>query len=215
VSSAARLDASFDAIRERLFALPRGTPVGPGALVVSLLARVPGEGVTTIAVGLARAVTRVHTLRTLLVGYDSGGRGAAAMLGVPARPFAGWADDSAASSLSAAVVPVQPGQLDLLTLGAAVPSGFAADERWAADFAQLCPAYDVILVDAGATTQPLALRWARIAALQLLVVDTGRTTAEELERLKVEWRSNGQEVDAVILNKRDFHVPGFLYRHVR
>lgn len=215
MSSAAQLAASFDAIRERLFALSRNPAAGNGALVVSLMSRVDGEGVTTIAVGLARAIRRTHTLRTLLIDYDASRQGVAACLGVESRVYAGCAQQAGAQSVTDCVVVVEHGQLDVLTLDASVPSGFAADAMWRQSFLLLRSSYDVVLVDAGSTRQPLALRWARMADLRLLVLDTGRTTAEELERLKVEWRATDRALDAVILNKRDYHVPGLLYRYVR
>jgi len=86
---------------------------------------------------------------------------------------------------------------------------------WAPAYAALRQCHDLVLVDAGSMRQPLALRWARLVDLRLLVLDTERTTTEELERLKVEWQTNGQTLDAVVLSKRDYPVPGFLYRHIR
>ena len=217
MSSAARLAASFDAIRERLFALPRQPQARGDALVAALMSRVGGEGVTTVAVGLARAVARAHTLRTLLIDYDAGARGAAAGLGVPAQAFAGWVAgaEAGARSIAEALIQVEPGRLDVLTLGPGVPSGFQADALWSEAFALLRSTYDLVLVDTGSTRNPQALRWARIADVRLLVLDTNRTTTEELERFKVEWRAADQTLDAVVLSKRDYHVPGFLYRHVR
>lgn len=217
MSSATRLAASFDAIRERLFALPRDLPLHGEALVASLMSRVGGEGVTTIAVGLARAIARTRTLRVLLIDYDAGPRGAAAMLGVPATVFPGWGvgDETTASAIDAALVPVDPGRFDLLTLDRSVPSGFMADALWGEAFARLRASHDVVLVDAGSMRRPQALRWAGIADARLLVLDTNRTTEEELERFKAEWQASGRGLDAVILSKRDYHVPGFLYRHVR
>lgn len=210
-----QLAPSFDAIRERLLAFPRQPPAIAGALVVSLMSRVGGEGVTTIAVGLARALARTGSLGTLLINYDTRRQGAAAWLGVQPRPLLGWAADSGERTLTDAVHEVEPGQLGLLSLGDNMPSGFASDGRWRPAFAHLCSSFDVVLVDAGSCRQPLALRWARLAELRLLVVDTGRTTVEELQRLKVEWQSHGHTLDAVVLSKRDYSVPGFLYRHVR
>jgi len=220
MTRASRLDPVFNALRERLLALPRSSasphPPGPaGALVVSLMSRVGGEGVTTVAVGLARSLARVGSLRTLLIDHDSGRNGAAARLGVSPRAFAGWPAQASASALLDAVVYIEPGRLGLLNLGSDVPSGFVNDILWAPAYAALRQCHDLVLVDAGSMRQPLALRWARLVDLRLLVLDTERTTTEELERLKVEWQTNGQTLDAVVLSKRDYPVPGFLYRHIR
>jgi Mrp family chromosome partitioning ATPase len=96
-----------------------------------------------------------------------------------------------------------------------VPSGFAGDELWAQLIRALRGAYHVVLVDAGSMRSPLPLRWARLAHRSVLVVDTSRSTEEELERLKVELESREQRIDAVILSKRQYYVPSFLYRYVR
>ena len=210
-----RLAPSFDAIRERLLAFPRQPPAAAGALVVSLMSRVGGEGVTTIAVGLALALARTGSVRTLLIDYDTRRHGAAAWLGVQPRPLPGWVAESGERTLTDAVLDIEPGRLGLLSLGDNMPPGFASDGRWLPAFTHLCSSFDVVLVDAGSCRRPLALRWARLAELRLLVVDTGRTTTEELERLKVEWQAHGHTLDAVVLSKRDYLVPGFLYRHVR
>lgn len=229
MTRASRLDPVFDALRERLLALPRSaaaTACGPagaspqspgpaGAQVVSLMSRVSGEGVTTVAVGLARALARVGLQRILLIHHDSGRNGAAARLDVSPRAFAGWPAQASSSALLDAVFDVEPGRLSLLNLGSDVPSGFANDILWASAYSALRQCHDLVLVDAGSMRQPQAMRWARLADLRLLVLDTGRTTTEELERLKAEWQISGQTLEAVVLNKRDYPVPGFLYRHIR
>ncbi len=89
------------------------------------------------------------------------------------------------------------------------------ERPWVDALAGLRASYDLILIDAGAISTPLALRWARLGDLRVLVVDASRTNEEELERLRSELHSIGQEVDAAVLNKRRYYVPGFLYRFVR
>lgn len=235
MTRASRLDPVFDTLRERLLAMPglaesaatgpsdpssssgasAQTPGPAGARVIALMSRVGGEGVTTVAVGLARSLARVGSQRTLLIDHDSSRHGAAARLGVSPRAFAGWPAQDSASALIDAVVDIEPGRLGLLNLGHDLPSGFANDRWWAPAYAALRQCHGLVLVDTGSMRQPLALRWARLADLRLLVLDTGRTTTEELERLKVEWQTSGQTLDAVVLSKRDYPVPGFLYRHVR
>ena len=226
MTRSSRLDPVFDTLRDRLLAMPRSAAPGPsgasaqppgqaGARVVVLMSRVSGEGVTTVAVGLARALARVGSQRTLLINHDGGRNGAAARLGVSPRVFTGWPAQDSASALLDAVVDIEPDRLGLLNLGSDLPSGFTNDILWSQAYAALRQCHGLVLVDAGSMRQPLALRWARLADLRLLVLDTGRTTTEELERLKVEWQTSGQTLDAVVLSKRDYPVPGFLYRHVR
>jgi len=154
-------------------------------------------------------------LRMLLVDYDTGRHGAAARLGLAPRVFPSFSSGEGGVRLVDHVQQVEHGKLDLLTLDGAVPSGFAGDELWGQLIRALHRAYHVVLVDAGSMRSPLALRWARIAHRSILVVDTSCSTEEELERLKVELAARKQRIDAVILSKRQYYVPSFLYRYVR
>ena len=45
----------------------------------------------------------------------------------------------------------------------------------------------------------------------LLVVDTTRTTLPALERLGKELKAAEFTLSGVIMNKRDYPIPGFLY----
>jgi len=154
-------------------------------------------------------------VRTLLIDYDPGPQGASARLGAKPRAPASGNDHDAATSLLEQAQPVIPGRLDVLTLDPSAPSGLAGDEIWSQAFTALHCAYQVILVDCGSAQGPLPLRWSRQAHLCVLVLDTTRTTEEELQRAKEEFDALGQRVDAVILNKRRYYVPDFLYRYVR
>ena len=206
-----RLDAAFDTIRDRLLSFGGDRGAEEGALVVSIMSRVRGEGVTTVAVGLARG----GPVRTLLVDYDPTPSGAAATLGLRARVFPGFSAAGSAPSLADYVQPASAGPLSLLTLDRAVPSGLEDRGPWAESFECLRAAYPMVLVDAGSTHTTLPLRWARLATRRILVVDTSRTTEEELERLKAELGSVQQRVDGVILNKRTYYVPSSFYDNVK
>jgi hypothetical protein len=55
--------------------------------------------------------------------------------------------------------------------------------------------------------------WADAANQVLLVVDTTRTTVKALERLQKSLSSTSLSLTGVILNKRRFPIPSFLYGH--
>lgn len=208
IGSQRRLNSAFDAIRERLFSLPAARSETSGALVVALASRTPREGVTAVALGLAASVSRTGTLKTLLIDYHTGARSVGARLRL--APLV--AQDTTA--LAANVRAAGGAGFDVLTLAPSMPSGFAGDSTWAGAFEELTQRYHLVLVDAGSMAQPLATRWSRLGGRLVLVVDTIRTTEEELARLRAELEADGRSVDAVILSKRRYRVPAFLYRFI-
>lgn len=210
-----KLRASFDLIGERLLSFAGAADLADGALVVAFMSRTGGEGVTTTAVGLARSLAAVRSMRVLVVGYDAGGAGAAVKLGIGPQAFPGFGAAADAPKPGQFIQKVDDVHLHVLTLDPSSASAFPSDPRWPEALAGLRRAYDVILVDAGARHRPLPPRWGNTVHRVVLVVDTSRTTEEELGRFKAELDAAGQRADAVILSKRDYHVPGFLYRYVR
>ena len=213
--SRAELDASLEAICERLFTFSGADGVNAGGAITALMSRIGGEGVTTVTVGLARAIVRVHLLRVLVVAFDAGKRGAAAMLGTAPTVFAGFSPDAGAPTPRHCVQAVEDDRLHVLTVDAAAAPGVMHDSRWAQALGDLARSYDIVLVDAGAKRNPLPARLPGDSYRAVLIVDTSRTTEEELRRLRAEFDAGASRPAAVILNKRDYHVPRFLYRYVR
>lgn len=210
-----RLQASLDTIRERLFSSADAADRTEGALVTAFMSRIGGEGVTTITVGLARVLATTHSLRVLIVSYDAGKRGAAAALEIVPTVFRGFTREGDSPVPDPWVQPGEDGHLHVLTLDAKTAFGMTNDVRWSQALGRLRLAYDVVLVDSGARRSPLPARWSSTPHRAVLIIDTSRTTEEELQRLKAEFDSAGKLPDAVVLNKRDYHVPRFLYRYVR
>ena len=201
-------ESAFDAIRERLFSLASSHQSLDGAMVVAFVSRTRREGVTSTLLGLAESVARNGTLRTLLISCDTGPRGASSRLGLDSHV----ATDP--STLATNVCVAGAGGFDVLTLSPSMPSGFSGGSAWTTAFHDLAKQYQVVLIDAGSLSEPLAARWNRLANLLVLVIDTTRTTEEELKRLNLESQAGGRRVDAVILAKRRYPVPAFLYRYV-
>ena len=183
--------------------------------MTAFISRIGGEGVTTVTVGLARILATSHSLRILLVSYDAGKRGAAAALEIVPKVFMGFTGEGDSPVPDPWVHPGDDGHLHVLTLDAKAAFGITNGIRWAQAFRSLCLAYDLVLVDAGARRIPLPTRWSSTPHRVVLIVDSSRTTEEELQRLKAEFDSAGKLPDAVVLNKREYHVPRFLYRYVR
>ena len=205
------LRASVEAIRERLFALASATGADSGGAFTVLMSRIGGEGVTTVTACLARAIARDRLLRVLVIAFDAGKRGAAAMLGVTPKAFAGFGAAEDAPAPRQFVQALEDGFLNVLTVDAAVAIG----ARWTQALGALAGEYDLVLVDAGSKRNPLPGRRPENSDRVVLVIDSSRTTVEELRRLRAEFDAGDNRPAAVILNKRDYYVPRFLYRYVR
>ena len=88
----------------------------------------------------------------------------------------------------------------------------ASAERFKVLVDRLRERYDMILVDAGILTTVRCAGWQRVADRVLLLVDSASTNIETLSRLKQEMPGRNLRIDGIVLNKRQFHIPNFIYR---
>ena len=64
---------------------------------------------------------------------------------------------------------------------------------------------------AGALTSRAPYDWSDGTSQVLLVVDTDRTKVEALSRLRKELKTAKLKLGGIVLNKREYHIPRFLY----
>jgi len=203
---------AFDRIRERiLFAGDHGKDV-QGAPVVVFMSRTRGEGVTTVAAGVAKAFGRAGQQKVLVVNADDRRGGVGRLLGVTHRVRETTEPEAPRGSLPDSIQRLDKHGIDILTLGTDQSTPLAYDGSWQTVLAQLRSTYDLMLVDAGSLQTQTPLTWSRWATQLLLVVDTNRTTVEALERLKKDLQHFPLVLTGVILNKRRYPVPQFVYR---
>ena len=204
-----KLVRAYDEIRERILATGVEGRPSDGAMVVVLFSRISGEGVTTVAGGLAQSLGRSISRHILLVGNERGGVGPAKMLGVVPRILlrseAGYSSDSVLDSIQH----VTESRVDILSLG---EDHSPRDPSWESYFTKLRAEYDVIVVDAGSMERDAPLQWCRWADQSLLVIDTTRAQVEAVERLKADLKHSRFHFAGSILNKRRHAVPSYLYR---
>ncbi|MEQ8234311.1 MAG: hypothetical protein RLW61_22750 [Gammaproteobacteria bacterium] len=202
------LDTSpYETVYRRLAA-----SVGAGApRVIGLAGAGRGQGTTTLAVGLARAALSHGAGTVLVVDAATRGRSAARLL---ARDLPGSARAENVDGL--------PGELRIG--GAGVPALFSLapdggngmhDDALREACAALFARFDFVVVDTGDVASVVPARWRTLVDCLVLVVDTNRETIESLSRLRKDLDDRGLSCDGFVLNKRRFHVPGFLYRLVR
>jgi Mrp family chromosome partitioning ATPase len=178
--------------------------------VVEIISATAGEGTTTVARELAHAVATSVGRRVLV-------------LTVLAPRANGRARDG--TSLNDAL----EGELDLKSVVRQAPgTSFSETTLWATEgssrylfdsdwmeetFGKLAALADVIIIDAPAALSGFAgLALARQASGIVLVVEAERTRSPIVEQARRSIEANGGRIIGVVLNKRRFHIPRFLYR---
>lgn len=203
-----KAERDFDMLRMRLLAGQSRGALRNDALVIALISRTKGEGVSTVAAGLSRAFSRNGDGRVLLVDADDVTNGLAKSLPTSGRPV--FLDST---NLGPEVHPggVRPWGIDFVALGAKGKDRFVYGLAWDDYFSMLRCRYDIIVVDAGSLETGTPYNWSNVPSHVILVVDTTRTTIKALERLREELKSSGPTVTGAVLNKRAFPIPSFLY----
>lgn len=203
-----KADRDFDVLRMRLLAGQSRGALRNDALVIALLSRTSGEGVSTIAAGLSRAFSRNGDGRILLVDADDVSNGLSKS--VPATSATVHLN---ASNLGPDTYPgaIKRWGIDFVALGANGADRFVYGLAWDDYFSMLRGRYDIIVVDAGSLETGTPYHWSNVPSHVILVVDTTKTTIKALERLREELKSSGPTVTGVVLNKRAFPIPTFLY----
>lgn len=202
------IDRDFDALRLRVMATAPWRTARNDAVVIMLTSRTPGEGVSTVSAGLSRAFARNGDGRVLLVNSEETRSDLSRR-----RPSYGGTviDDPAKLDPETPIAEIDGWGVDGITLAPNGRRHFLYEPQWEDYFSALRTHYDVIVVDAGSLETGTPYHWANAPSQVLLVVDASRTTVQALERLREELRSANLDLTAVVLNKREFPIPQFLY----
>jgi Mrp family chromosome partitioning ATPase len=190
------------------------TMAGAEVKTVMLISPGRGEGVTTVTLGLARALASGALQGILAVDVPGSGRGLAARLGVAAP--CGLSDILAGeASVAAAVVSSVVPRVSVLAHGRGVAD--FTQSRWLERAQQLLgdvrDSYDEILIDGGSLAgSPGSLLLGQRVDAVVLVVDAERTAVEAARRASAELRTAGARVLGVLLNRRRRYMPSFIAR---
>lgn len=174
-----------------------------------------GEGVATVAAGVARELRRELGLRVLLAEFDLEHPSLAILLGLdPERGVQAVAD----GRLGAAdAVQNGPDGLEVVVATPEAPPVTAARAVAALDGLRRGPAEgcDLLLVEAPALlTGGLAIALAKQIPRVVLVVEADRTRLEVLQRVTRDLEQAGIRLVAAVLNKQRRVLPGWLHRWV-
>lgn len=182
-------------------------PLGNATVVTSAAGR---EGKTHVALRLAIQSAKIHGHRTLLVDAAPDRRGCASRLVAdPARgAIEGQGPVCAGTGLP---------NLDLLSWGPQIcrraEDGSARGEPLSQVLAGVSGNYDLVLIDAGSVADgPNVLGVLRCADRVLFVVEHRRLSAAQIQTYLE--RIDSPPILGVVLNKRRYPIPGFLYRRL-
>jgi Mrp family chromosome partitioning ATPase len=184
--------------------------------IVQLLAAGSGAGTSSMVRDLALVAAEMAALRVLLLDLDPPGDGqASALRSLLAAPTADR------SPLTPAPSEVALHQVTDSSLGGTLhvseirrpPAGGIAG--WVALFGALRSAFDLVLVDSPSIDRAYdGVVLAPDVDTNLLVVEAERTRSPAACNLRDRILDVGGTIGGVVFNKRRFHIPGFIYRHV-
>ncbi len=212
----ARLSArAQEAYRKVVHRLRNGRRPGSGTVVLVVNA-VHGEGTSSVAKRLAAAIVQAERSRVLLV--DANLRSPSQHLAFGVRRSPGFIDvtadgtevqtaELATSDLGFALLPVGQSQED--------PIHLMRESHLASAMGELRKSYDWIVVDGPPVTiYAEAATLSSLADATILVVRAESTRAEVADRAKRIIIESGGNLVGAILNRREYHIPEFIYRHL-
>ena len=207
--------------------------------VVALTSRLPGEGVSTVTLGLTRSFSATDTGKILLLNASRKHPRKAKVLDLSKQDDLSDLSDYVTKDKKygfetirvAHVTQSNYGMSDgMLEAEYPVPDIQFDDDGTIMDgsldseadyeqtrklFRILRKTYDIILVDAGALTNAIGTFWLLNSDVNILIIDCSRTTSESLEHQQREFENSKINIGGSILNKRKFPIPRSLYWLVR
>lgn len=208
----APISPAYERIIQRLFSFRRSPRQG----VIVVAGAIPGEGVSTVARNTALALGRGHTERVVLV--DGNLRHPGQHQEFKTNVTNGLADVlKGRIALTAAMKNEVASGLSLLTAGSPCdsPPRLMTVSALQGIVMALTSLYDWVIIDAPPLTQyPETASIAAACGGALLVVHAERTRSEVADEAKRVLLESGVEVIGAVLNRRKFHIPGFIYRRL-
>lgn len=181
------------------------------ATVIAFTSRARGEGVTTVAAGLARAFGTADPGAVLVLDAAPSRLRIADLLRADRNQTSFYNFEAGAVGLSSAVVRDGRHGVDILTLSDAGPSRPGSSTKARSIIELVRPNYRVILLDAGPLSDGWSAPWLACSNYRVLVIDASKTTREALEHQRKQSEQCGLVLDGSILNKRAYPIPKALY----
>jgi len=185
-----------------------------GVSTVAVLGQVRGAGASTVTWQLARSLARADQQVTAVDANFA----RPALTGFAGLPPAPGLRDALADPAAAAAAPRMivglPG-LGLVGAGThPAPKAALAIGRWRSLLAAIPQRAPLTLIDAGDGHDPQALAVAAAAGAVVVVVPAARVRWQAVASTVARLREHDATVLGVVLNRRRFDLPGFLYHSV-
>ncbi len=173
--------------------------------VIALTSRLSGEGVSTITTGLIKSfnATDIGIGKTLLLNASLNYQRNTRLLDIT--------DLDNLSNISDYITNDKTLGTDSITLASIPQNIFQIKDQTSSLLSKLKNIYNLILIDAGTLNNSNGTYWLINSDINLLVIDSSRTTSESLEHIKREFLNSKLSIDGSILNKRHFPIPSYLY----
>jgi len=206
------IEAAYERIIQRLFSYRRS----PRESVILVTSAVSGEGTSTVARNIASALAQHRAERVLLI--DANLRNPSQHQAFSLEQSDGLGDVLLGpTTLTSAVrEDVVPG-LSLLTSGRAMesPAQLLTVASLHSVILALLSLYDWIIIDSPpATSYPDVGTIAAASGGAILVVEAESTRQEVVEEAKRVLDVSGVDLLGAVLNRRQYHIPGFIYRRL-
>lgn len=183
-----------------------------GGAIIQLIAATSREGTSTLVRDMALIAARMTGMRVLLLDVDPPGN----------KQIGALRDQYGIEALDVDPVSAEPGAMFVhrLALGGLhvtetrlVPG--APSPAWAKMFDALRANFELILIDSPAIDRSYdGIMLAPSVDSTLLVVEAERTRSAVAQNLRDRVLDAGGTIGGVVLNKQQFYIPGFIYRHI-
>jgi capsular exopolysaccharide synthesis family protein len=204
----------YNVFRERLLLQSKRFKEAPRVLAVT--GSHPGEGVSTVAANLAAVLARAGDGKVLLIDANLGHPSVHRIFRQKLAP--GLIDVlKDGQTGEEAIIPSPVQNLDILSAGTANgdPSGIFSSGRLPSFLDSAKKDYRFVVIDLPTVNQASwAVRLASLCDGVALVVEAERSRREVAQRVKEQLLNSRAKVLGIVINKRRFRIPGWLYHRL-
>jgi protein-tyrosine kinase len=204
--------AAYERIIQRLFSYRSAS--GESAILVC--SAVPGEGASTVARSTATALAQHRNERVLLIDANLRTPSQHQVFGLDVSEGLGDILLGTTTVASAVQEEVVPG-LSLLTSGCAMesPAQLLTVSSFQSAILAVLSLYDWVIIDGPpVTSYPDVASIAAAVSGAILVIEAESTRQEVVEEAKRVLDVSGVDLLGAVLNRRRYHIPGFIYRRL-
>jgi Mrp family chromosome partitioning ATPase len=190
---------------------------------LGITSTLPGEGVSTVARGLARVVARTPGARVLICDVPSeqsshgrnNGRNNARNSARDTRSATRASVGDSGGRIEFSWLPGSQIAVGALGDGGRNMSAITTDDSVRSIVSTASAGFEMVILDLPPVSESvIGPSFAKAVDGVLLVVEAERTRAHSVRATQKTLNMYGANVLGIVLNKRRFHIPNFIYRHL-